>query len=192
MISFYMPTFRVKAAAVFITVAAFFTCLYSWAGSFQGRIVKVSDGDTVWVKVENSGRKIKIRVLGIDTPEKFRSKKLTHQAITCSVPEKRIVYLGKLASKHAKEILDHLPVRIETFGHGRYGRVLGFIFVGKENFSYRMVEDGYACVYRTKRGKSRELPLLDWMMLLRLERTARQEKRGLWGVDYELMNCLCR
>jgi len=178
------------AVAIAITVALFKS--FSWAGSFSGKIVKVSDGDTIWVKVERSNRKIKIRILGIDTPEKFSSKKLSREAIACCVSEKRIVRLGKLSSKHAMEILDHSWVHVKTFGHGRYGRTLGFIFVHHENFSYRMVEDGFACVYRTKNGKSKELPYHDWVELLSLERKAKQERRGLWSVDYELMDCLCR
>ena len=40
--------------------------------TLQGRVVKIADGDTVTI-VDNSGKKHRIRLMGIDAPEKNQS-----------------------------------------------------------------------------------------------------------------------
>ncbi len=55
----------------FLSVLIFLLCLFSpvlsHAGEYlKGRVVKVSDGDTVWVMLEN-GNRVKIRVWGLLT-----------------------------------------------------------------------------------------------------------------------------
>ena len=39
------------------------------ADTLQGKVVKIADGDTVTI-VDNSGKKHRIRLMGIDAPEK--------------------------------------------------------------------------------------------------------------------------
>ena len=39
------------------------------AETLQGKVVKIADGDTVTI-VDNSGKKHRIRLMGIDAPEK--------------------------------------------------------------------------------------------------------------------------
>ena len=41
------------------------------ADTLQGKVVKIADGDTVTI-VDNSGKKHRIRLMGIDAPEKDR------------------------------------------------------------------------------------------------------------------------
>ena len=148
----------------------------------KGRVQKVSDGDTVWVQLEN-GNRVKIRVWGIDTPEKFRSKKLNREARRCAVPTRDVVELGRLATKRARELLDHRVVLIETHGRGYYGRLLGrLILADGKDFGLEMIRSGYACAY------DRSAPI----EYLRAEEEAKGERRGLWGKDYSLMECLCR
>ena len=157
-----------------------FLAVSSWARELHGRIVRVSDGDTVWVKLDN-GNRVKMRIWGIDTPEKFKSKKLLREASRCKVPASYIVHLGKLASERAEELLEGKEVSVRTHGEGRYGRVLGQVFIDGQDFGLKMLEDGYACVYR--KGAPPEY----W----RAQNQARQGRRGLWGEDYKLMECLC-
>jgi len=147
----------------------------------RGKIVRVSDGDTVWIRL-NNGNRVKVRIYGIDTPEKFRSGKLFRESERCEVAPERMIKLGKLASKRGKEILDHSKVTIITHGRGYYGRLLGTIIVNGMDYGLEMIREGYSCVYwRSAPPK-----------YIRAMRQAEKERRGLWSIDYSLMKCLCR
>ena len=164
---------------LFLTLLSFSCC----AGSdrLSGKVIRVSDGDTVWVRLDN-GNKVKVRVWGIDTPEKFSSKKLTRQARTCHVDPEEIVVLGKKASEKAREVLRGKNVVLIGKGRGYYGRFLGKIMVnGVEDYGWMMVREGYACVYwKTAPGD-----------YVKAQKETERERRGLWGVNYHLMKCLC-
>ncbi len=98
-------------ASKWTLLALIWLCLAGWgfAAGLKGKVVKVSDGDTIWVRLDN-GNRVKVRVWGIDTPEKFRSKKLFREARRCGVEPAAIVHLGKLAPRQAEELLDHSGV----------------------------------------------------------------------------------
>lgn len=171
---------------LFSTLLLLFCIAFSvsgYAGEYlRGKVVKVSDGDTVWVKLEN-GNRVKIRIWGIDTPEKFRSKKLHRESERCMVPETGIVRLGKLASRKAGELLNRKRVLIEAHGRGYYGRLLGRVLIeGETDFGLEMIRLGYACAY--DRSAPEEY--------VRAEKRAKKERRGLWRKAYSLMDCLCR
>ena len=166
--------------------SVFLICFLVLLGSvraelLEGVVRKVSDGDTVWVRLEN-GNRVKIRVWGIDTPEKFRSKKLEKEANRCRVGEGSVVGLGKLASKRARELLAGRRVLIEPHGRGYHRRLLARILVDGRDFGLLMIEEGYACVYR--RAAPPEY--------FRAQREAAGHRRGLWDINYELMRCLCK
>jgi len=56
----------------------------------------------------------------------------------------------------------------------RYGRLLAYVYVGKKFINRDLVEQGYAVSYTLA-------PNLQYAELfVKLERQARQEKRGLW------------
>ena len=163
----------------------FFILLVSYANGvsteLQGKITKISDGDTFWVRLEN-GNRIKVRVWGIDTPEKFKSKKLYREANRCGVSVEEMKRLGKLASEKAKEILDHSKVVLKGKGRGYYGRYLAELFLPDgTNYGLEMIKEGYACVYWRNHNP---------VYLKALEK-AKEERKGLWSIDYELMRCFC-
>ncbi len=161
--------------------AIVFACGISTAATLSGRVTRVSDGDTVWVRLDN-GNRVKIRVWGIDTPEKFSSRKLYREADRCSVPAGSVVELGKLASERARILLSGKRVMIETHGRGYYGRLLGRIFVDGKDFGLIIIRTGYACAYHRSAPPE----------YLRAEREAERERIGLWKIAPGLMRCLCR
>lgn len=117
-----------------------------------GRVVKVSDGDTLTLQMKN--RTIKVRLAEIDTPEKAQPYGLTARtALVNKVMNKTIV------------------VRIETTD--RYGRSIGHIFFNDRDINREMVKEGHAWVYRQY--------LRDQSLLL-IEKQARLAKRGLWAL----------
>ena len=155
-------------------------------------LTKVSDGDTVWVLI--TGRRVKLRLLGIDTPEKFNSRKLDKDARKCGVDRKYMRRLGLAATRYAKSLLHKgQKVRVAVYGHGYYGRTLAMVYLPDGTcYNERVVKDGYACLYKYRGHKSKEIPLPEWQTLNRLLIKARRNKAGLWGEYFEVMDCLCR
>jgi micrococcal nuclease len=110
-------------------------------------ITKVLDGDTIDVVIDlgfDLYKKERVRVAGVDTPEK-RTK---------DEEEKE---LGYDATNWLKEKLegaihgdDELIVRTELVGGvGKYGRLLGWLYIGDAEVSLNemMIEEGYAFPY---------------------------------------------
>ena len=110
-------------------------------------IDKVVDGDTIDVTIDlgfDLSKKERVRVAGIDTPEK-RTRNLEEKA------------LGLDATAWIKEHLegaingdDDLIIRTELDGGvGKYGRLLGWLYIGDATVSLneKMIDEGYAWPY---------------------------------------------
>jgi len=127
-------------------------CTAAWADTLSGRVVKVSDGDTITVLTAGNVP-VKVRLAEIDAPEN-----------------------GQAFGKKAKEALAGLvaghEVTVESSKRDRYGRVLGEVFLGPRNVNRWLIEHGWAWQYR---AYSRNPDLC------RLEAAARAAKRGLWA-----------
>ena len=110
-------------------------------------INRVVDGDTIDVTIDlgfDLFKKERVRVAGVDTPEKR----------TRDLEEKE---LGKDATywmeKHLEDAVageEDLIIRTELVGGmGKYGRLLGWLYVGDQELSLNelMIEQGYAWPY---------------------------------------------
>ena len=162
------------------------------AAKEKARVLRIIDGDTFLVLLH--GKREKVRLLGIDTPEKYWSRKLKKEARRCGVREGRISRLGIRATKYAKGLIHKGDqIYLEIRGRGHYGRILAFVYL-KDGSCYneRVIGDGYACVYKYRGRKSRQLSWDEFFKLIRLLNDAKAHKRGLWKTDFELMNCLCK
>ena len=175
-------------ATVFLFI---FISTTSFAATYKATVLKVSDGDTVWVKIHH--KRVKLRLLGIDTPEEYYSKKMLKDMRMCHTKYKKMRRLGLLATKHAKTMLyKGEKVTVVTKGKGYYGRTLAFIILSDgTNYNEKEVADGYACVYKWHGHKSRELSEGEFGELENLMEEAKEGKKGLWGTDKEVMECLC-
>ena len=111
------------------------------------KINKVVDGDTIDVTLDlgfSLTKKERVRIAGVDTPEKRTRDK-----------EEKI--LGIDATNWMKEKLtetikgdEELVIRTELKGGvGKYGRLLGWLYVGDDEFSLneQMITEGYAWAY---------------------------------------------
>ena len=111
------------------------------------KINKVVDGDTIDVTLDlgfSLTKKERVRIAGVDTPEK-RTRDLEEKA------------LGLDATNWMKEKLtetikgdEELVIRTELKGGvGKYGRLLGWLYVGDDEFSLneQMITEGYAWAY---------------------------------------------
>ena len=111
------------------------------------KINRVVDGDTIDVTIDlgfDLYKKERVRVAGVDTPEKRTRDK----------EEKEF---GLDATNWLKEKLDgalrgdeNLIIRTEAVGGvGKYGRLLGWLYVGDDDLSLNelMITEGYAWAY---------------------------------------------
>ncbi len=169
--------------SIFLNVFPCFSLKIREIENFSGVVVKVSDGDTIWVQPDTGGKKIKIRVWGIDTPEKFKSRKLYWSARICGTTTGKVKHLGERASGFAKRTLKGKRVSVKVMGRGRYGRLLAKIIIlpEEEDYGLKIIKEGFSCVYR----KSTDRKYIETM------EKARKGRKGLWNVDFDLMNCLC-
>ena len=177
---------------IIIIIGSFLLASISFAGQYKATILKITDGDTIWVQMQ--GKKVKLRLLGIDTPEEYHSKKMNKDLRRCGVDYRKMKVLGLAATKHAKTMLKkRQDVIIRTFGKGYYGRTLAFVILSNGvNYNEQEVADGYACVYKYRGRKSRELSQAEFDKLNFLLEQARDQRKGLWGSDFTVMQRLCR
>jgi len=164
---------------------------HTTATTFQATILKVSDGDTVWVK--HNRKRLKLRLIGIDTPEEYHSKKMKRDIRKCHTTYQKMKLLGLLRTKHSKELLSvGETVTVKTAGRGYYGRTLAWIILPDGiNYNEKMVADGYACLYKQHGRKPGNVDWQEWRKLNRLLENAKDKKKGLWREYKDLMECLC-
>jgi endonuclease YncB( thermonuclease family) len=115
------------------------------------KVIGVSDGDTI--KILHNNREVKVRLYGIDSPEKkmpYGTKAKQFASAFC---------FNQIVEVHVKEV-DH------------YGRTVAEVFVNGESLNQAMVKNGYAWWYRKYAPND--------TLLQSLEDQARIAKRGLW------------
>ncbi len=108
---------------------------------YKATLNRIIDGDTIDVNIDlgfDVKIKQRVRLYGINTPE-VRTKDLKEKE------------RGIEATKYLKKILPKEFI-IQTIlnKRGKYGRVLGILWVKEENINERMVNEGYATKYDTR------------------------------------------
>ena len=124
------------------------------AHAWMAKVVSVTDGDTIKVFNAEHGQ-VKIRLYGIDTPEKAQP-------------------YGKAAGKYLASLIAGATVEIESVTKDRYGRTVGIVWGNETNINQEMVRAGYAWVYQRYCDK----PFCDYWLIL--ENEAKIDKLGLW------------
>ena len=128
------------------------------AESIHGRVVSVTDGDTVTV-LDASRIQHKIRLAGIDAPEKSQP-------------------FGQRSKQSLSDLVFNRNVVVETEKRDRYGREVGKILVGEQDVNLEQIRRGMAWFYR-QYGK--ELSAADQHLYDAAEGSALVAKRGLWA-----------
>lgn len=137
---------------LFLVQILLLTPFLACAASFSGKVVKVSDGDTI--EVMRDGRAEKIRLAGIDCPEKKQAFGQAAKRFTLDLAAQKIV-----------------TVKVETTD--RYGRTVGEVILPDgRSLNRELVRAGYAWWYR-KYSSDTTLGIL--------ESEARTTRRGLWA-----------
>ena len=111
------------------------------------KIDRVLDGDTIDVTIDlgfDLYKKERVRIAGVDTPEK-RTRNLEEKELGIDATN--------WLKKQLEDVLagdDELIVRTELVGGtGKYGRLLGWLYVGDEQLSLneQIITQGYAHAY---------------------------------------------
>ena len=111
------------------------------------KIKKVLDGDTIDVIIDlgfDLAKTERVRIAGVDTPEK-RTRDLEEKALGLDATN---WLKGKLEETIKGD--EELIIRTELKGGvGKYGRLLGWLYVGDSDISLneQMIAEGYAWEY---------------------------------------------
>ena len=133
----------------------------------HGKVVAVTDGDTIKILDENSVQH-KIRLTGIDAPEKAQP-------------------FGTASRKYLASMVAGKQVRVEASGQDRYGRVLGKVWVQPLdcpgcgmtlNTNHAQILAGMAWWYR---AYAKDQSLQDRGRYESAVNEARKHKRGIWS-----------
>lgn len=136
--------------------------LMSSAAEYSGKVVGISDGDTLTLLVPDGGsfKQVKVRLAEIDTPESAQP-------------------YGQKAKQALSDLAFNKQARVIEQDKDRYGRLVGRVYIGSVDVNAEMVRQGAAWVYQ-QYAKDRTL--------YKLEDQAKVAKQGLWGLP-EAQRC---
>jgi micrococcal nuclease len=137
-------------------LSSFFCSLLAECKEFKAKVVGITDGDTI--KVLKDGVEYKIRLRGIDCPEKGQP-------------------FGKQAKLFTSELAFNKEVSVVESGQDRYGRTIADIILADHtSLSQDLVRAGYAWWYRQYAPKDRSLAYA--------ETDAKLDGIGIWSGRY--------
>ncbi len=127
------------------------------ADSLTGKVVKITDGDTLYV-LDANYKEHKIRLAGIDAPERKQA-------------------YGLASRKHLLSIVAGKQVTVEYQKRDRYGRIVGKVLIDGVDACLEQVKAGFAWHYKKyQREQSPE----DQRLYADAENQAWDERLGLW------------
>jgi endonuclease YncB( thermonuclease family) len=135
----------------------FFT-LVSFAEELIGKVIKVSDGDTITV-LDSNNQKHKIRLKGIDAPE-------SQQAF------------GDISTQSLSELVYDKEVLVTWDKKDKYYRILGKVIVDGNDANYEQLTKGLAWYYKQY---EKDLSDEDKKRYSEAEEWARNYTEGLWA-----------
>jgi micrococcal nuclease len=122
---------------------------------------RVVDGDTIIVNID--GKKERVRLIGVDTPETKH-------------PNKPVEYFGREASAFTKGMVEGKKVKLEYDWQRRdkYGRLLAYVYLEDGTFlNTEIIKQGYGFAYT-------RFPFKFLDKFRQYEREARENNKGLW------------
>nr|WP_269091907.1 thermonuclease family protein [Aliarcobacter butzleri] len=124
---------------------------YLFSLELIGKVVKVSDGDTITVLTSDKTQ-YKIRLNDIDAPEKKQA-------------------FGNKSKDNLAKYIAGKTVTVQYQKKDKYKRILGTIYYNNIDINLKQVKDGFAWVYK-KYSKNQDY--------YNAEKLARDNKKGLW------------
>ena len=131
-----------------------FFCISLFSAEMIGKVVSVTDGDTITIIENLDNGRFKIRLYGIDAPEKKQD-------------------FGQKAKQHLSSLIFNKVVKIKFTEIDRYGRIVGKIFLNDIEINIEMLKAGLAWHYSRYDQTS---------TYINAEKQERTEKRGIWSI----------
>jgi len=167
-----MPHYRWQTFVLLIGLL-FCSALSAAAAEVRGRVSWIYDGDTVMV--DGVG---KVRLLGIDTPEKEASERdKTYRRLGIASRQ-----LRRGAKKATDFLIRNAKGQVVTLAYDRdrndrYGRTLAYVTLADGRMLNReLLREGLACVYRRFDFRLKD-------DFLQVEAMAQGAGRGLWAQE---------
>lgn len=120
------------------------------------QVVSIVDGDTIVVSID--GQNVKIRLIGVDTPESGTEE-------------------GSIATQYTKSVLENQSVQLEydVDLQDDYGRTLAYVYVNGQMINEMLLEEGYASIFTVQ-------PNVKYVdEFLSLQEQARENEIGFWS-----------
>ena len=150
-----------------LIISLFLLSTYTFA-DFNAKVVKIVDGDTIHAKDYMSNKIYKVRLLGIDAPEKDQS-------------------YGKRSTNFLKGIIDKKYISIiskpknnNPFSLDRYKRVIGKIVYENKDINYLMLQNGMAWHYKKYKNSQSKVDQESYSIV---ESIASKNSVGLWSAS---------
>lgn len=158
-IHIFGETYRAEFAITmrFFLGALLLVSCWSHAGTYEGRVVGVSDGDSITV-LDSAKRQHKVRLAGIDAPELKQA-------------------FGQASKRNLSALVFGKTVVVETEKRDRYDRQIGTVLVEGRDANLAQIEAGLAWHY--KQYAKQQSPV-DQKLYSEAESDASSSRRGLW------------
>ena len=142
------------STCIFLSLCGAMLCTGASFGKvLTGVVTRVSDGDTLWVRLAEGGEPVKVRFQGVDAPEACQP-------------------WGPQARQALKSRTLHQKVRINSRARDDFGRLLAQVHMGEDDLAAWMAAQGHAWSYDYR---GRDGPYAAE------QRSARSARRGLWA-----------
>lgn len=145
---------RFFSFTLFILIVA---CFPSHADTLTGKVVSVADGDTITVLSGTTPHKI--RLMGIDAPEKKQA-------------------FGNKSKEYLAKAIAGQQVTVDYNKRDRYQRIIGKVIYQGQDMNLRQVQLGMAWHYK---AYEREQDVEDRSKYAQAEYLAQRDRLGLWA-----------
>jgi|GEM_PF-2036473 len=143
---------KINKKIVFIFFIILTTNIF--ANDFKANVISINDGDTI--KVLNNNKQIKIRLYGIDCPEKGQS-------------------FGNKAKKFTSKLIFYKQISVKQITKDQYNRLVALVYIDDICLNEILIAYGYAWVYHTY---CKEPYKTQW---LKYENYAKKNNLGIWS-----------
>lgn len=130
----------------------------SAAQTLYGRCSYVQDGDSLKFVQEGQSREVRVRLYGIDAPEKKQE-------------------FAAQARKKLEKLARGKKLRLEVMDIDQYGRYVAKVYVGQTYVNLEMLKSGLARLYVFYADAAADAVLAE------AEIAARKARKGLWSSD---------
>lgn len=117
--------------------------------ALEGKVINISDGDTITILTKDK-EQIKIRLFGIDAPEKKQA-------------------FGNKSKQYLSNLVAGRIVNIKSKGKDKYKRTIGIVYLNGQDINAKMISAGYAWAFVKYSDK-----------YINEELIAKNKKLGLW------------